>query len=103
MPALHCEPASFAVSPGVRIEDLAGAWVAFSPRSGETLILNDESAAILEILAEEARGAEDVCAVLRSDGGAGQPDLNILVRGGLARLAEAGLVQEVSPALEPLA
>jgi hypothetical protein len=37
-------------APGVRIEPVGGAWAAFSPLSGETLLLNDEAAAILEVL-----------------------------------------------------
>lgn len=74
---------------------MADAWVAYSPRSGETLILNDESVAILEILGDDLRGTEDVCAILRSDGGPWQHDLPDIVGEGLARLADAGLVQEL--------
>jgi len=36
---------------GVRVESIAATWAAFSPVSGETLQLNDEAAAILELLA----------------------------------------------------
>lgn len=34
---------------GVLVEPLGPVWVAFSPASGETTLLNDESAAILEV------------------------------------------------------
>ena len=39
--------------PGVALEPLGGAWAAFSPLSGETHLLNDSSAAMLECLSEE--------------------------------------------------
>lgn len=37
--------------PGVLLEDLGPAWAAFSPLSGETHLLNDEAALLLECLA----------------------------------------------------
>ena len=39
--------------PGVVLEPLGDTWVAFSPLSGETHLLNDTSAAILECLAAQ--------------------------------------------------
>lgn len=38
--------------PGVRVEAVGEQWAAWSPASGETHLLNDESAAVLELLAE---------------------------------------------------
>lgn len=38
--------------PGVRVEPVGEQWAAWSPASGETHLLNDESAAVLELLAE---------------------------------------------------
>ena len=39
--------------PGVRLESIGLMWAAYSPLSGETHLLNDESAAIVEWLAEQ--------------------------------------------------
>lgn len=37
---------------GVRLEPIGSMWAAWSPASGETHLLNDESAALLELLHE---------------------------------------------------
>jgi PqqD family protein of HPr-rel-A system len=42
----------YARSPGLRLESLGDAWAAFSARSGDTLQLNNEAAAVLEVLAQ---------------------------------------------------
>lgn len=42
----------YARSEGLRLESLGETWAVFSPRSGDTLQLNTEAAAVLEVLAE---------------------------------------------------
>jgi PqqD family protein of HPr-rel-A system len=50
-----------------RIEALTRTWAAYSPISGETLQLNTEAAAILELLAEGPMDEEAVCEALAID------------------------------------
>ena len=42
----------YQVIPGLRVEAVGEQWAAWSPASGETHLLNDESAAVLELLAD---------------------------------------------------
>ena len=42
----------YQIVPGVRVEAVGEQWAAWSPANGETHLLNDESAAILELLVE---------------------------------------------------
>jgi hypothetical protein len=60
--------------------------------SGETTLLNDESAAILEVL--EAGGSDTfgVCAAIAEDGGFDAQQFVAAVAGGWQRLLDAGLV-----------
>ncbi|HMO47441.1 MAG TPA: HPr-rel-A system PqqD family peptide chaperone [Rubrivivax sp.] len=52
---------------GVRVEPLADTWAAFSALSGDTLQLNAEAAAVLELLAEGPMDDSAVCQVLAGD------------------------------------
>ena len=45
---------------GVLIEPIGHLWAAFSPASGETILLNDESASILEVLESEAADTDAI-------------------------------------------
>ena len=56
--------ARYACVPGVSTEAVGHLWAVFSPASGETLLLNDESASILEVLAAGACDTAGVCAAL---------------------------------------
>lgn len=42
----------YAVVPGIRLEAVGSSWAAYSPLSGETHLLNAESAVILDLLRE---------------------------------------------------
>lgn len=42
----------YQIVPGVRVAAVGDQWAAWSPASGETHLLNDESAAVLELLVE---------------------------------------------------
>lgn len=79
---------------GVRIEPIGDSWVAFSPTSGETLVLNDESAAILEVLELGTASIEAVSDTLAADSCAPLESLRTLVRDSWPRLVEAGLVRQ---------
>jgi PqqD family protein of HPr-rel-A system len=90
---------SFARVPGVRVENLDQIWAAYSPASGETLLLNDTSAAILEILESHgtlthARVAELLATDTQHAPEEVTPVLNDcwpgLLQAGLVRDADAG-------------
>lgn len=87
--------ARYACVPGVSTEAVGHLWAAFSPASGETLLLNDESASILEVLASGARDTAEVCDALAADSGLDAASLLDLVDGCWPRLIEAGLVREL--------
>ena len=59
----------FARRPAVLVESVGDVWAAFSPASGETILLNVESAAILEVLADRPCDTSAVCAALATDAG----------------------------------
>ena len=80
---------------GVLVEPVGHLWAAFSPATGETGLLNDESAAILELLESEPMGTEAICAILASDSGLTVASLVELVDASWPRLIEAGLVREL--------
>lgn len=78
--------------PGVLVEPVGMAWAAFSPLSGETILLNNESAAVLEVLEAGPACGPDVVAALADDCGLAPSDLAPIVSEAWARLVEAGLV-----------
>ena len=57
----------FVCSAGLRIEPLGDSWAAYCAQSGESLQLNTEAAAVLEVLAEGPRDADDVHRTLAQD------------------------------------
>jgi len=57
----------YARSHGLRLESLGDTWAAFSARSGDTLQLNNEAAAVLEVLAQGASSARDVAESLAQE------------------------------------
>jgi hypothetical protein len=79
---------------GVLVEPMGHLWVAFSPATAETTLLNDESASILEVLAEGATTTQSVCAGLAEDSGVDLVSLSNAVESCWPRLIEAGLVRE---------
>lgn len=88
----------YARVPGVLVEPIGHLWAAFSPVTGETSLLNDESAAILEVLDERPSTNAEVCRELAADSGLATDDLlptiteswPVLVEGGLVRAVNAG-------------
>lgn len=82
---------------GVLVEPIGHLWAAFSPATGETALLNDECASILELLEELTCATTDViCGHLSSDSGMPMQSLTELVENSWPRLLEAGLVRETS-------
>jgi PqqD family protein of HPr-rel-A system len=79
---------------GIQIESMGHLWVAFSPATGETALLNDESASILEVLEAGAADTAAICTSLATDSGIDAHDLAEIVEAAWPRLVEAGLVRE---------
>ncbi len=77
---------------GLRVESIGQGWAAFSPLSGETLLLNDEAAAVLEILAEGPAEADAVCAALAHDSEAPAAQIAASLSQSWEHLMSAGLV-----------
>lgn len=84
--------------PGVLVEAVGRAWAAYSPATGETVLLNDESAAILEVLVNGPATTEAVAALLTVDTGIHAAELAVTLDAGWPRLIEAGLVRAVADA-----
>ncbi len=80
---------------GTLVEPIGHLWAAFSAATGETSLLNDESASILELLESQAAETQDICVALASDSGLAIDSLTDLVEASWPRLIEAGLVREV--------
>lgn len=56
--------------PGVLVESLGESWVCYSPASGQTHLLNDESAAVLELLGlHDGMSPSMICEALAADSG----------------------------------
>jgi PqqD family protein of HPr-rel-A system len=80
---------------GSRVEGLGGGWVAYSALSGETLVLNTEAAAVLEILSE---GPQDELGVGRALAAqAGMPVERVCehLQDGWSGLLSAGLIRRL--------
>jgi hypothetical protein len=69
-------------------------WVAFSPATGETALLNDESASILEVLEEGCGTTLSISVALSEDSGLPPASLVESIEACWPRLIEAGLVRE---------
>lgn len=80
---------------GIVVEPVGDIWAAFSPASGETILLNNESAAILEVLADGPATTQQVAEVLARDTGDAVDTLLDLVDQCWNTLIENGLVQKL--------
>lgn len=87
----------FAAVGGVQVAQVGQLWAAFSPLSGETVLLNDASAAILEILADGPRSQADVCECLASDTDQPADVLASIVESCWHSLIDPGLVRRMPP------
>lgn len=78
---------------GVLIEPVGHLWAAFSQDSGETALLNDECAAVLEVLSEHCCDTEAVAAMLAADSGLEPGALVAVVEASWPVLIDAGLAR----------
>ena len=85
--------------PGALIEEVGDMWVAFSAASGETHLLNVESAAFLEVLSEEPRTLNEAGELLASESGRPAPELLPLLKDAAATLTAVGLIRYVAAPL----
>ena len=90
----------FGVVPGLRLEVLADNWAAFSPASGDTLLLNTEAAAVLELLADGPMSAARVCECLVADTGAEAGEVEASLQLIWPQMLTAGFVQIVGAAAD---
>jgi hypothetical protein len=86
----------YARGSGVLVEPIGHLWAAFSPATGETSLLNDETASILEVLSLGSASTGSVCACLAGDSGLDANMLSEVVEACWPRLIESGLVREQS-------
>jgi PqqD family protein of HPr-rel-A system len=80
------------LAPAVQIQSLGQHWAAYSPLSGETLLLNDAAAAILEVLADGPSEEHAIAAALAADVGQSIDTVQSLMHGAADELAAAGLI-----------
>jgi PqqD family protein of HPr-rel-A system len=85
--------ARYRLAHGVQVEPLGETWAAFSRVSGDTLQLNTEAAAILELLASGPMDAAAVCDALAGDTQADPAEVREAVRHVWDQLILAGLVR----------
>lgn len=83
---------------GVRYVDLGPVWAVYSPLSGQTLMLNTEAVAMLEVLREQPGDLAYVCSVLANEGQRDPVELEVLCRGVWQQLLDAGLLQPAAAA-----
>jgi PqqD family protein of HPr-rel-A system len=78
---------------GTLLEPVGDVWAAFSPASGETLLLNDEAAAILEVLAEGPCTFDGICRSLAEASATPVDEVAAALDASLAQLRGAGLIR----------
>ena len=80
--------------PGLLIEPLDPSWAVFSPLSGETHLLNDTSAALLDCLNPVTpRSAEEIYGEIAAVSGSPEQEVALLCAGCWPMLIQAGVVQ----------
>ena len=88
--------AGYVLVHGVLVEPLGEHWAAFSPASGESHLINNTSAAIVEMLScEMPLTLAQACAALATDVGTLQPDAEAFVGEALRSFITAGLARSV--------
>ncbi len=79
---------------GLLMAPLGEVWVVYSPLSGETMVINNETAAILEVLRERPGSLASVCEELAVEVEMEPADLANTIAGTWAQIVEAGLITE---------
>lgn len=80
------------VRPGVLLEPLGAVWACFSPANGQTLLLNTEAAAFLEVLLEMPRSIAEIDAVMSADGGVPLGSITSILEDTAVDLEATGLI-----------
>jgi PqqD family protein of HPr-rel-A system len=83
----------YEIVPGARVEAVGAAWAAYSPVSGETMLLSPEGAVVMEILAEGSSDQSRLCSALARDCGLPEELIGDQLGAAWPRLVEAGLVR----------
>jgi PqqD family protein of HPr-rel-A system len=79
---------------GVLIEDVGASWVAYSPLTGGSHLINDESAAVLDVLVGAASLSEEaVVTALAVDFGVSVEQVRRMAAPGWTDLEAAGLIR----------
>ncbi len=81
---------------GLCMAPIGPTWAVYSPLSGETMLLNDECAAIIEVLTEQASDLASVCRELAADVGVDAIELEKTIGASWTQLIEAGLIVETA-------
>lgn len=91
--------------PGARLEACGPLWVAYSPASGQTHVLNDECAAVLEWLLTERRPADSalLAEAFHADTGVDTRTLTQTLNLAWVPLRVAGLVRRCADPVYPAA
>jgi len=84
---------------GVRSTDLGPVWAVYSPLSGQTLVLNTEAVAMLEVLRDEPGDLAHVCSILAADGQHDAAELEALCGAAWRHLLDAGLLEPATAAI----
>ena len=79
--------------PAIDLEAMDGLWAVFSPATGETSLLNDESVAILELLDVGPGNTASITLALAEGDEAEAASLAPVIESAWPRLIEAGLVR----------
>lgn len=88
--------------PGVLVEPLGDSWVCYSPASGQTHLLNDESAAVLEVLAmPDGMSPSRVCEALAADSGVAVGEIEQALAAAWRLLVDSGLIRPSLPGTAP--
>lgn len=89
---------AFAPPQGLLLTPLDEVWVAYSPLSGETMVINNETASILEVLRERCGDLASVCEALAREVDLDPVDVAGTIGAAWKQLIEAGLIAPTSPA-----
>jgi hypothetical protein len=79
--------------PGSELEPLGEGWVAFSSLANQTLILNNEAAAVLDVLADAPATSKEIARIIANDTGLPAPEVDHLIGVAASMLRLAGLVR----------
>ena len=80
---------------GVLVEAVGHLWAAFTPLSGETSLLNNECAAILDVLLAGPASTEEVCLRLAADSDLLPTEMFEAINASWGQLVDVGAVRRV--------